>query len=112
MRPPYPEVALQLCAYSRCTEVGVMSEQRYAGGKRYYLYDPEAKHEPMPGVDGALCIVVSPDDCFAVPVRIDDSVWATWMSVIKCAGWTLRGQSDLFGPPLPAPAEARQLEVT
>jgi len=100
MRPPYPEVALQLCAYARATEVGVLSEQRYAGGKRYYIYDPTAVHEPMPEVDGALCIVVSPFDCFAVPVRIDDGVWQTFLSVIDCARWTLRGSNDLFGPPL------------
>src|SRR5215471_13100710 len=29
-RPPYPEVALQLCAYAHATDVGVISEQRYA----------------------------------------------------------------------------------
>jgi hypothetical protein len=104
MRPPFPEVALQLCAYSRATEVGVLSEQRYSGGKRYYLYNPDEPHEVMPEVDGAICIVVSPGDCFAVPVRIDDSVWATWLSVIKCARWTLQGSSDLFGPVLKAPS--------
>jgi hypothetical protein len=101
-RPPFPEVALQCCAYSRATEVGLLSERRYSGGKRYYIYDPAGTHEPMPAVDGALCIVVSPEDCFAVPVRIDDSVWDSWMSVIRCAMWTLQGSTDLFGPPLPA----------
>lgn len=100
MRPPYPEVALQLCAYSRCTEVGVLSEQRYDKGKRFYVYDPKAKHEPLPRVDGALCVVVSPFDCFAVPVRIDDTVWDAWLSVLDCARWTLAGGRELFGAAL------------
>lgn len=102
-RPPFPEVALQLCAYSRATEVGILSEQRYSGGKRYYLYDPAKPHEAMPEVDGAICIVVSPYDAFAVPVRIDDEVWRTFQSVITCARFTLRGSTDLFGPPIAAP---------
>lgn len=99
-RPPYPEVALQLCAYSRCDQVGVLKEQRYSSGKRYYLYDPDVPHEVMPKVDGALCIVVSPYDCFAVPVRIDDDVWRAWLHVIACAKWRLAGAHDLFGTPL------------
>jgi hypothetical protein len=102
MRPPFPEVALQLCAYSRAQEVGILSEQRYSSGRRYYVYDPTKPHEVMPEVDGAVCIVVSPYDCFAVPVRIDDDVWRSFQAVVKCARWTLRGDTDLFGPPIPA----------
>lgn len=109
-RPPFPEVALQCCAYSRCPEVGLLSEQRYAGGKRYYMYSASDTHEPLPRIDGAICIVVSPEDCFAVPVRIDDTVWDAWRTVIDCARWTLRGSHDLFGPPLPAPPYETQLE--
>ena len=101
-RPPFPEVALQLVAYSRATEVGVISEQRYAGGKRYYLFDPAATHEAMPEIDltVALCVVVSPFDCFAVPVRIDETVWTAFLHVRECARWQLAGDSDLFGPAL------------
>jgi hypothetical protein len=109
-RPPFPEVALQTCAYSRCTQVGVLKEQRYAGGKRYYLYDPTAKHEPLPRIDGALCLVISPEDCFAVPVRIDDSVWQAWLTVLDAARWQQRGTHDIFGPPLPPPGAATELE--
>jgi hypothetical protein len=115
-RPPYSEVALQMCAYARCTEVGVMAEKRTSGsGKRYYVYDPTRRHEPMPRVDAALCIVVSPYDCFAVPVRIDDGVWQTWLAVLKTARWQQQGSHDLFGAPIEGPGPSlleRQLTAT
>lgn len=107
MRPPFPEVALQLVAYSRAPLVGVLSEQRYSRGRRYYVFNPDAQHEPMPRIDGALCVVVSPYDCFAIPVRIDETIWEAWLSVIDCARWTIAGDRDLFGPPMiAAPREA------
>lgn len=99
-RPPYPETALQLVAYSRATEVGVISEQRYAGGKRYYLYDPSATHEPMPEVAGAFVIVLSPFDCTAIPVRIDDEVWRAFRCAIGCARFNVVTSKSLFGPQL------------
>jgi hypothetical protein len=108
-RPPFPEVALQLAAYAHATEVGVLSEQRYEGGKRYYVYDPTAHHEPLPEVDGALCIVISPGDCFAVPVRIDDYVWGAFTQVRYVAQFVLDSKDQaLFGPPLPAPQREEQ----
>jgi len=99
-RPPFGEVALQMCAYSRAEEVGLLSEMRYAGGKRYYIYDPAAKHEPMPKVDGALCIVISPYDLMAVPVRIDDEVWRSFRHVMEAARWQVATSRNVFGPPI------------
>jgi hypothetical protein len=104
-RPPFPEVALQLCAYRHAREVGVLSEQRYAGGRRYYLYDPDVPHEPLPETDGAICIVMSPYDCFAVPVRTDEQVWDAWLHVIECARWQLQDGYGVFGPQLAPPPE-------
>lgn len=104
-RPPFGEVALQLCAYSRAEQVGVLSEMRYDGrGKRYYAYDPDGKHEPMPKVDGALCIVISPYDLMAVPVRIDDEVWRHFRHVMECARWQVEVSRNVFGPPITAKA--------
>jgi hypothetical protein len=106
-RPPFPEVALQLVAYRRAELVGVLSEMRYASGKRYYLFDPEQHHEPMPETDGAVCIVVSPFDYMVVPVRTDDVVWNAWRHVMEAARWTVSTSKDVFGPPITAPQEAR-----
>jgi hypothetical protein len=108
-RPPYPEVALQLVAYSRAELVGVLSEQRYSGGRRYYLFDPELEHEPLPRLDGALTIVVSPFDCLAVPVRVDDTVWRAFLHVRECARWQVETSRGLFGPPLAAPAKTKEV---
>jgi hypothetical protein len=101
-RPPYPEVALQLCAYRRAQWVGVLSEQRYASGKRYYLFDPTVAHEPMPEVDGALCVVISPYDCFAVAVRTGEEVWRAFLAVQAAAAWELGGNQEAFGAVLDA----------
>lgn len=103
MRPPYSEVALQLCAYSRAEVVGALSEMRYAGGKRYYVYNPDGYHTPMPKVDGALCIVISPFDCMAVPVRIDDTVWNAFRHVTEAARWQVDTSQNVFGPPISVP---------
>jgi hypothetical protein len=87
-RHPYPDVALQLCAYRRAELVGVLAEQRYAGwGGRFYVFDPTAHHEPMPETDGAICIVISPEDCFAQVVRTDENVWRAFTYVQQVAGW-------------------------
>lgn len=101
-RPPYPEVALQLCAYARAPEIGLMSEQRYDQGRRYYLYDPTQPHERMPEIGGALCIVISPFDCFAVPVRIDDDVWRAFLHAQALARFRSETTTRLFGGVLSA----------
>ena len=74
-----------------------MSEQRYDKGRRYYLYDPTATHEVFPEVGGALSIVISPVDCFAVPVRIDDDVWRTFRHVLAIAQFRSESARPLFG---------------
>jgi hypothetical protein len=99
-RPPFPEVSLQLTAYRRAELVGVLSEQRYASGKRYYVFDPDATHEPMPETDGAVCLVVSPFDYQLVPVRTDDVVWRAWRHVMEAARWQVETSRNVFGPPI------------
>lgn len=99
-RPPFPEVALQLVAYRRAELVGALSEQRYASGKRYYVFNPDAHHEPMPETDGAVCIVVSPYDYMVVPVRTDDEVWRHFRHCMENARWQVHTSKQVFGPPI------------
>lgn len=99
-RPPYSEVALQLVAYARATEVGIIADRVTTSWERYYVYDPVAKREPMIEVDGALCIVVSPYDIRAIPVRIDDDVWRNFLYAKELAAWQKAGTRELFGPAL------------
>ena len=91
-RPPYPETSLQCVAYRRAELVGVLSEQRYASGRRYYQFNPGASHEPMPETDGAVVIVISPEDFQMVPLRTDDEVWRCWRHVMES------GQADQGWP--------------
>lgn len=106
-RPPYPEVALQLVGYRKAELVGVLSEQRYDGGKRYYMFNPDGNHEPMPQTAGAVCIVVSPHDYTVTPMRTDEVVWRYFKHVRECARWTVEGSKLVIGPQL-APVRREQ----
>lgn len=105
-RPPYPEVALQLAAYSRAELVGLLAEKREVNYARYYVFDERAHHEPMPPVDGAVCIVVSPFDCRVIPVRIDDDIYRAFLHVRECARWTVDTSRHVIGPEITARATA------
>jgi hypothetical protein len=103
-RHPYPEVALQLAAYARAEVLGVNSEQRYDRWKnRYYVYDPTLDHEPMPQVNGAICIVITPYDCFARAIRITDEVYNAFLDVLRAATWQLETSKSSIGPELIPP---------
>lgn len=106
-RPPFPEASLQACAYRHAEVVGLLSEQRYASGKRYYMYDPSAHHEPMPETEGAVCIVVSPYDYMVVPMRTDEVVWRAFRHVMECARFQVETSKTLFGPAITPQAVAR-----
>lgn len=98
-RPPYPEIALQLVAYARAEYVGLdPADMRYSGKRRYYVWNEHTHHEPMPPVDGALALVISPVDYLLVPVRIDDEVWAAWLYVMEVARWQLDISRRVLGP--------------
>lgn len=104
-RPPFSEVALQLVAYRRAELVGVLSEQRYASGKRYYVFNPDARHEPMPETDGAVCVVVSPFDYTVTPVRTDEQVWRSFRHVMEAARWQVSTSRNVFGPQISPPVQ-------
>jgi hypothetical protein len=101
-RPPFSETALQLVAYRRATEVGVLSEQRYAAGKRYYLYDPSERHEPFPETDGAVVICVSPFDYTVTPIDTSDRVWTHFRHCMENARWQSEVSRLVIGPPIRA----------
>jgi len=103
-RPPFPEVALQLCAYARAEQVGLLSEKREINYRRYYVYSPDQHHEPMPTIDGGVCIVVSPYDCRVIPVRIDDEVWRHFLHCRENARWQIDVSGRVLGPEITAPA--------
>ena len=98
-RPPFPEIALQLVAYSRAEMMGVNAAQMYERNRRrYYTYDPALHYEPMPELGGALALVVSPADYRLVPVRTDDEVWEAFGHVRETARWQLDTSQRVLGP--------------
>ncbi len=109
-RPPYPEVALQLAAYRRAEYVGALAERRYASGKRYYIFDPDGEHQPMPETDGAVCIVVSPEDYMVVPVRTDDEVFRCFIAARECARFQVDVSKRVFGPPITRKPDLKLVE--
>lgn len=102
-RPPYPETALQLCAYAHCTHVGLLAAVREEGryGQRFYVVNDDVELAPMPHVDAAYCLVLSPVDYQLVPARIDEQVWATFLHAREVFRWT----NDLSKTALGAPVE-------
>jgi hypothetical protein len=111
MRPPYPEIALQLVAYARAQVLGVNAAQMYEkSGRRYYTYDPALRYEPMPELGGSLALVVSPEDYRLIPVRTDDEVWQSFAYVREAARWQLDISQRVFGPQVsPSAQEALPL---
>lgn len=107
-RPPYSDVSLQLAAYAHAELVDLRknADRREDQFKqRWYMYDPTLAYEPMPPVDGALCIVVSPFDCFAVRVSIGDVPWRAFLHVRATAEWQERQWRNAFGVSFSARAE-------
>jgi hypothetical protein len=73
-RPPYPEVSLQLAAYRHAEWIAVTPTRRIDGraAGRYYLWDDQQdRGEPMPAVDGAACLMISPYDYRLVTIRTE-----------------------------------------
>jgi hypothetical protein len=101
-RPPFEESALQLVAYRNAELVGLLSEQRYSGGKRYYVFDEKGRHELLPETDGAVVITVSPFDYVVTPVKTDEEVWRAFRHVVECARWRVETSRNVFGPPISA----------
>jgi hypothetical protein len=101
LRPPYPEVALQLVAYRRADLVSLTpAVKREHQGRRYYVLTDESQAEPMPATAGALALAISPVDYRLVPARTDDEVWECWLHVREVARWTLDVSRHVLGPPV------------
>lgn len=98
-RPPYSDIALQLVAYARAEQVGLTPpQQRQYYGRRYYVVTDDIPMEPMPKVDGALALVISPVDYRLLAVRIDDEVWQGFKAAREVARWSAHTSKNVLGP--------------
>jgi hypothetical protein len=82
----WPETALQLTAYSRCTHVRI--------GDRDML---------MPPVDRCAALSVRPDRWELVPVKSDEVTWQAFVHAIDVARWAQLRRQDVIGAALPVP---------
>lgn len=105
MRQPFPEAALQITAYRRAELVGVLAERREVQNGRYYIYDPELHHEPMPETTGGVCLAISPFDYRLIPVQTSDEIWNVFRHVMEVARWNIFTSQSVFGPPIAPPVE-------
>lgn len=105
-RPPFPEVALQLTLYRRSELVGLLADRKEIQYRRYYVFDPDAHTEPMPEVEGGVCIVVSPEDYMVIPVDTSERIWKVCRHVIQVAKYQTETSKAVFGPAIRPKVEA------
>jgi hypothetical protein len=105
-RPPYAEVALQLCLYRNAELVGLLADRREVNYRRYYQLDLEQMEtHPMPETDGAVCIVVSPEDYMVVPVDTSERIWKACRHMLEVARFQSETSKAVFGPPISPQAQ-------
>ena len=100
---PYGETALQLAAYRHAEIAGVVRPRRVEKfRRRYYLLSPEEKEigEPMPQVDGGLCIILTPASCEAYPMRCDQEIFDFFLYTFEAWRWNEDVSKRVVGDPL------------
>lgn len=100
---PYPEVALQLAAYRHAELLATFRARRFEQfRRRYYLLSEVEAAEcvPMPEVDGAVVIHITPDVCEAYPVRADQAVFDAFLYATECFRWQQDLAKRVIGAPL------------
>ena len=79
----YPEVALQLAAYARAEFIG----------------SPDGETEiPMPAVEAAAVLHITPKGCHLYPVDIRDRVFGAFLYAREIFRWTAEIAPDVIGP--------------
>jgi hypothetical protein len=108
VQTPYGETALQLAAY-RHAELAAYFRARRAEKyqRRYYLLSPDEKGmaAKMPGVDGGLCIILTPQSCEAYPIRCDQEVFDFFLYCYESWRWLEDVSKRVIGDALIAPCE-------
>ena len=102
-KKPYPEVALQLAAYRYAEMAAVWRPRRTEKWRRrYYLLSPPEQDmaQPVPEVDGGLCIHITPEACEAYPVRCDVEAHRAFLYTLECFRWVQETSKTAIGPPL------------
>lgn len=99
-KKPYPEVALQLAAYRYAEHALPVKPRRFErGGRRYYLLGPDERPQlvPMPEVQGALALSITPEHCNAHPVNTSPAVFDHFGYCIERARWAFDVSRTVLG---------------
>lgn len=105
---PYPEVAPQLAAYRHAEFAAVWRPRRIEKWRRrYYLLSEveRAMAEPVPEVDGGLCIHITPESCEAFPVRCNRDMHQQFLFIQEAARFVFETSKTAIGQPLEFPAQ-------
>lgn len=100
---PYPEAALQLAAYRHAELMATWRARRYEKfRRRYYLLndDEEEIGVPMPTLDGAVILHITPEHADLYPVRADDAVFEKFLYCIEVFDWVQDLAKTVIGKPL------------
>jgi|TARA_Y100000034_G_scaffold105517_1_gene132919 hypothetical protein len=87
---PWPTVALQLAAYRYARFAAAWRPRRFSKwSRRYYLLNETEKGtaQPIPEVDGGLCIYVTPERCEAFAVRCGEQEMQFFGHALQIARW-------------------------
>jgi hypothetical protein len=79
----YPDVALQLSAYANADR----------------LIDPEGNSVPMPRIDAAAVLHITPDQWAFKPVRLDDEIFGYFLTLRKVFDWDREVSKTVIGKP-------------
>ena len=88
---PYPESALQLAAYRHAEMMAVWRARRFEKyRRRYYLLNGDERAEgiPMPKVDGAMVLHLTPEHAELYPVDTSERVLESFLYAIEIFRWS------------------------
>jgi hypothetical protein len=100
---PYPEAALQLSAYRYAELLATWRARRFEKfRRRYYLLntDEELLGVPMPKLDGAVVLHLTPEHANLHPVKADEEVFEKFLHAIEIFEWMNNLSKKVIGSPL------------
>jgi len=100
---PWPEAALQVAAYRHAELMAVWRARRFSKYRRRYYLLSTAEEElgvPMPALDGALVLHLTPEHATMHPVRADEEVFTKFLHAIEIFDWANGMAKSVVGDPM------------
>jgi hypothetical protein len=100
---PYPESALQLSAYRYAELLATWRARRFEKfRRRYYLLNTDEQDlgVPMPKLDGAVVLHLTPEHANLHPVKADEAVFEKFLHCIEVFDWMNDLSKKVVGNPL------------